>query len=89
MMISRRAKRPGDRAIWQAQWDSLRKAAEQGDALSQALLGDTLDKAEFNEEAVGYFRKSAEQGNADGQLGLGAMLLPGRGRSMASGEALA
>lgn len=58
---------------------SLRKAADQGHAPSQALLADILDKAEFNEEAIEYYRKSADQGNAQGQYGLGTMYLAGEG----------
>lgn len=57
----------------------LRRAADAGHAGAQALLGDILDKAESDEEAVAYFRKSAEQGNADGQYGLGAMYAAGEG----------
>lgn len=59
----------------------LRRAADAGHAAAQALLGDILDKAESNEEAIVYFRKSADQGNADGQYGLGAMHAAGEGVS--------
>lgn len=66
----------------------LRPAADRGHAPSQALLGDILDKAEFNEEAVAYLRKAAEQGNAEGQYGLGAMYLAGEGVKRDVNEAL-
>jgi TPR repeat protein len=57
----------------------LRRAADLGHAPAQALLGEILDRAEFNEEAVAYFRKAADQGNTDGEFGLGTMLLTGEG----------
>lgn len=57
----------------------LRRAADAGHATAQALLGGILDHADSNEEAVEYFRKSAVQGNADGQFGLGNMLAVGEG----------
>lgn len=58
---------------------TLKRAADAGHAAAQALLADILDKAEFNEEAVGYYRKSAEQGNPEGQYGLGSMYASGEG----------
>jgi len=57
----------------------LKRAADSGHAAAQALLGDILHQSEFNEDAVAYFRKSAEQGNADGQYGLGTMYASGEG----------
>jgi TPR repeat protein len=57
----------------------LKKAADAGHAPSQALLAYILDKAEFNDEAVAYYRKAAEQGNADGEYGLGTMYAAGTG----------
>lgn len=66
----------------------LRPAADKGHAPSQALLGDILDKAEFNEEAVAYLRKAAEQGDANGQYGLGVMYLAGEGVKRDVNEAL-
>ena len=58
---------------------TLRRAADAGHAEAQALLGDILDKAEEDEEAVAYYRKSAAQGNAHGQYGLGSMYATGEG----------
>lgn len=58
---------------------SLKRAADGGHAAAQSLLAYILDSAEFNEEAVAYYRKSAEQGNADGQFGLASMLASGEG----------
>lgn len=58
-------------------WDieSLRKAAEEGDAYAQFNLGSCyyngLGVTEDNEMGVKWIRKAAEQGNADAQLALG------------------
>jgi TPR repeat protein len=57
----------------------LRRAADAGHPAAQAAIGQLLEQADWGEEAIGYFRKSALQGNADGQFGLGAMLAIGRG----------
>ncbi len=57
----------------------LRKASDAGHAPAQVLLADILDQAEMNEEAVGYYRKAAEQGNPDGEYGLGNMYASGEG----------
>lgn len=57
----------------------LKKSADAGHAPSQALLAYILDKAEFNEEAIAYYRKAAAQGDKDGEFGLGAMYAAGEG----------
>lgn len=57
----------------------LKKAADAGHAPAQALYGLILDRADSDEEAVGYMRKAADQGNADGQFGYGSMLAAGEG----------
>lgn len=57
----------------------LRPLADSGDAAAQALLGEILDRAERDEEAVAYYRKSAEQGNPDGAYGLAGMMAVGEG----------
>lgn len=56
-----------------------RKAANEGYAPAQARLGDILDKAEEDAEAVNWYRKAAEQDNAAGELGLGLMYGKGEG----------
>lgn len=56
-----------------------RKAAEQGYASAQEKLANILDQSELNEEAIKWFRKAAEQDNAEGQYGLGMMYLTGDG----------
>lgn len=57
----------------------LRRAADAGHAAAQAAIGEIVDQADSKEEAFGYFSKSAAQGNADGQFGLGIMLASGEG----------
>jgi len=57
----------------------LKKAASAGYAPAQARLGEILDVSEFNEEAVTWFRKAADQGNAAGEFGLGRMYALGEG----------
>jgi TPR repeat protein len=57
----------------------LRKPADAGYAPAQVLLADILDQAEFNEEAVSYYRKAAAQGHVDGEFGLGNMIANGEG----------
>jgi len=57
----------------------LKRASEAGHAAAQALYGQILDRSELDEEAVAWFRKSAEQNDPDGQFGLGSMLASGEG----------
>ena len=57
----------------------LRKSADTGHAPSQSLLGEILDHAEQNEEAVRYFRLAAAQEDAGGYYGLAVMQLSGEG----------
>lgn len=58
---------------------ALRGAARAGHAPSQVLLAHILDQADFAEEAASLYRQAAEQGDADGLLGLGRASLTGRG----------
>jgi TPR repeat protein len=58
---------------------ALRGPAEAGHAPSQALLGSILDQAELNEEALAWYRKAAQQGDAGGEYGVGTMYLSGEG----------
>ena len=71
-----RAYRSGDLV---AATTSLRRAADAGHAPSQVLLASILDDAEFDAEAVAWYRKAAEQGDAGGEYGLGSMYLSGEG----------
>lgn len=57
----------------------LRRAADAGHPAAQAILGAILDHADSDAEALEYFRKAAAQGNADGQFGVGNMLVAGEG----------
>lgn len=57
----------------------LRTAADAGHAAAQAAIAGILDRSDSDAEAIEYFRKAADQGNADGQFGLGAMLSNGEG----------
>jgi TPR repeat protein len=66
---------------------SLRKSADAGHAPSQSLLAYILDKAEFNDEAVVYYRKAAAQGDAEGEFGLGSMYAAGEGVKRDTAEA--
>lgn len=58
---------------------ALRRAAGAGHAPSQALLASVLDQAELDDEALGWYRKAAEQGDPDGEFGIGSMYLSGEG----------
>lgn len=55
------------------------KAAEAGHAEAQARVGSVLDKSEEDDQAFEWFSKSAAQGNAAGQFGLGEMYAKGEG----------
>ncbi|MBC7858007.1 MAG: sel1 repeat family protein [Burkholderiaceae bacterium] len=55
------------------------KSAEAGYAPAQVWLGDILDKSEEDEDAVKWYLKAAEQGDASGQFGLGLMHAKGEG----------
>lgn len=57
----------------------LRRAADAGDARAQALYGHLLDISEFNDQAAAYYRRAADQGNADGQFGLASLYASGEG----------
>ena len=57
----------------------LQGAADKGYAPAQARLGEILDHAEEDKQAVVWYRKAAEQGNAAGMYGLGVAYLTGQG----------
>jgi uncharacterized protein len=57
----------------------LKAAADAGYAPAQSLLAYILNQAEFNDEAVAYYRKAAAQGDAEGEFGLGSMYAAGEG----------
>lgn len=66
----------GDLVASMALW---RKAANAGYAPAQVWLGDILDKAEEDPEAVEWYRKAAAQGSTAGEFGLGQMYAKGEG----------
>ena len=55
----------------------IKKRAEAGDAQAQVTLGKGLVSYLKSAEALGWFRKAAAQGNADGEYEVGNMLLYG------------
>ncbi|CAB1367678.1 tetratricopeptide repeat protein [Denitratisoma oestradiolicum] len=57
----------------------LKRAADADHVEAQVLLAYILDYSEFDEDAMAYYRKAAEKGNADGQFGLGVMIANGDG----------
>lgn len=58
---------------------TLRKAADADHPKAQVLFAEVLDRAEFDEDAVAYYRKAAVQGEPDGMVGLASMLAGGEG----------
>lgn len=66
----------GDLFVAMGLW---RKASQEGYAPAQVWLGDILDKAEEDVEAVDWYRKAAAQGSAAGEYGLGQMYFKGEG----------
>jgi hypothetical protein len=65
----------------------LKRAADAGHARAQALYGTILDSAEFDDEAVIYLRKSAEQNDPEGQFALAKMYMTGEGVAVDNSEA--
>lgn len=59
--------------------ESLKKASEAGHLKAMVLLGDLLDRAEQNAEAVQWYRNAAEQGDEEGMINLGLMYTQGEG----------
>lgn len=57
----------------------LRRAAEQNYIPAQVRLGEILDYAEHDEEAVGWYMMAANQGDAAGEYNLGSMYAVGEG----------
>lgn len=66
----------------------LRKAANQNHAKAQARLGDLLRAADSEAEAVAMYRKSADQGEAAGEFGLGRAYADGAGVKKDAAQAL-
>ncbi|OWW20901.1 hypothetical protein AYR66_16910 [Noviherbaspirillum denitrificans] len=62
--------------------------AEKGYAPSQVWLATLMDQAQQDEDAVKWFQKAAEQGNAAGEYGLGLMYGKGEGVKQDNAKAL-
>lgn len=62
--------------------------AEKGYAPSQVWLATMMDQAQQDEDAVKWFKKAAEQGNAAGEYGLGLMYGKGEGVKQDNAKAL-
>ncbi|MRT92389.1 tetratricopeptide repeat protein [Ancylomarina sp. 16SWW S1-10-2] len=86
-------------AFSQTKLDSIKRCAEQGSSRAQCNLAITYNnsaidnnnsqnKAFCERQALYWFRKSAEQGNADAQFGLGLIYLQGRGVLLDKKEAV-
>jgi len=69
-----------------------RRAAELGDAISQAILGDIFSNGELvqpdYEQAAKYYRMAADQGQRDGEFGLAVRYTLGQGVPVDQGEAM-
>ncbi len=66
----------------------LRAAAEAGYAPAQSRFGEILDKAEEDKEALEWYRKASEQGDAAGEYGLGMEYATGEGVAKDVAQAL-
>jgi uncharacterized protein len=69
-----------------------KRAAELGDPISQAILGDIFSNGELvkadYEQATKFYRMAAEQGQRDGEFGLAARYIAGEGVPADPSEAL-
>jgi TPR repeat protein len=63
-------------------------AANAGSADGQARLAWVLDQSEQNDDAVRWYRASAEQGHAAGYFGLGEMYAKGEGVAVDNAKAV-
>lgn len=57
----------------------LKTAADAGHPGAQALFGYLMDQADNDSEAAEYYRRAADQGNADGAFGLAGLYISGDG----------
>lgn len=69
--------------------EMLGKASEAGHAQAMVLLGDLLDRAERNEDAVKWYRAAANQGDLEGMINLALMYANGEGIAKDDGQAMA
>ena len=66
----------------------LKSDAERGDPDAQSVLGEAYYRAQDYQNALAWFRKSADQGYAPGQYNLGVMYMEGSGTAKDAGEAV-
>lgn len=66
----------------------LQQAAEQGYVPAQVKLGYIFDKSEENKLSVQWYRRAAESGDADGQIGLSGMYARGEGVEQSDAKSL-
>ena len=66
----------GDLFVSMGLW---RKAAQEGYAPAQVRLAYILDQSDEDVEAIGWYRKAADQGSVAGEFGLGEMYAKGEG----------
>ena len=66
----------------------LRRAADQNNPVAQARLGDLLHAAEFYADALELYKRSAAQGEAAGEHGLGVLYANGHGVKRDDAQAL-
>jgi Sel1 repeat-containing protein len=72
----------------EASRNRLEKKAQSGMAEAQVLFGMLLQREKNPAEAVGWYRKAAQQGNIDGMRGLGSCYRDGEGVSDDAVEAM-
>jgi TPR repeat protein len=69
-----------------------KRAAELGDPISQAILGDIFSNGELTkpdyDQAAKYYRMAADQGQRDGEFGLAVRYTLGQGAPVDQGEAM-
>jgi TPR repeat protein len=69
----------------------LKRAAELGDAISQAILGDIFSNGELMkpdyQQAANYYKMAADQGQRDGEFGLAVRYVTGQGMPLDRAEA--
>jgi TPR repeat protein len=70
----------------------LKRGAEMGDAISQAILGDIFSSGQLvpadYDQAARYYKRAADQGQRDGEFGLAVRYVTGQGLPKDAREAL-
>jgi TPR repeat protein len=68
-------------------FQKMKNDAERGDPKAQVVLGEAYYRVQDYQNALVWFRKSAQQGYASGQYNLGVLYLEGSGTAKDEGEA--